>query len=117
MGRALETASENGYIDAVKILAVDFRLAKQSIGRALEKATKKDHSEILPLLIAGLAQPVLIKYPQNKTFSPLEIKEFQKDTLFISTCLSKAKEIARSHGYSEIVNHLDATAKGMKINI
>ena len=117
IGRALEDAAENGHIDIVLTLLIDPRLTKQSIGRALEKATRNNHSKIMPLLIGALISPVLAKYNQGEELNPLEKKELQKDSLFINACLSKAKKIATSNGYSEILNHLEKAAKELKMSI
>ena len=117
IGKALEDAAENGHIDAVFTLLADSRLSKESIGRALEKAVENNRSEIIPLLIAGLNSTVLAKYNQDKKLSPLEVKELQKNNLFINACLSKTKKIATNNGYSEIINLLNETAKELKMYI
>jgi len=109
--RALEDAAEKGHIDIVLTLLADSRLTKQSIGGALQKAAKNNHSKIMPLLIGELISSVLAKYNQSEELSPSEKKELQKDNLFINACLFKAKKIAISNGYSEIINHLNKTAK------
>lgn len=117
IGRALEDAAEKGHIDIVLTLLTDPRLTKQSIGGALQKAAKNNHSEIMPLLVDELISPVLAKYNQSEELSPSEKKELQKDNLFINVCLFKAKKIATSNGYSEIINHLNETAKKLKMYI
>ncbi len=103
IGRAIENAAENGHDRAVSTLLADSRLTKHSIGRAIEKATENNHSEILPLLIGGLTRQALAKN--------------DRDEAFISQCLSRAKKIAMRHGYPDIVEHLNKTAKSMKITI
>lgn len=117
IGRALEDAAEKGHIDIVLTLLADSRLTKQSIGGALQKAAKNNHSKIMSLLIGELISSVLAKYNQSEELSPSEKKELQKDNLFINACLFKAKKIATSNGYSEIINHLNKTAKKLKIYI
>lgn len=117
IGRALENAVEMGSTDAAATLLTDPRLTKQSIGRALEKAAENHCSEIMPLLTASLIERTLAKYNQEEEFSSLERKELQKDHLFMNTCLSKAKKIAVYHDHLEMVNHLDKTAKELRMSI
>ena len=117
IGRALEDAAENNHIDAVSMLLADSRLTKQSIGRALEDAAENNHSEIVSLLLTGLNSTVLAKYNRNEELGLSEIKELQENNLFIRTCLSKAKKIAINNGYSELMNHLDAIAEKLFIDI
>ncbi len=113
--RALQRAIENTNLAITeKILASDV-LTNQSLGRVLEDAAENGHIDAVSMLLAKLIKSFLVKYNRGEVLSLLDKEEFQEDSLFINICLSKAKKIATSNGYLDLISNLDATAKSLEL--